>query len=223
MASVQPIVSRARSDAQKAERRRSILEAADTHFQQVGFEAFSMAKVGRLAGVAKGTLYLYFSTREAVLLALFGEKLTSWVNGVCTHLDASEGERISDEVFVRAVFLEAHRDPALIRLMARLDSVIEHNVSLEALIAAKRHMAAELARLGAKAAPALSLTPAQVQETLAAFGALLLGVGQLDHGPELDDAVLPEDVRQFRTFYSPESLFLTNAGRILTGIRQGPG
>ena len=219
MASVQPIVSRARSDAQKAERRRSILEAADEHFQQVGFEAFSMAKVGRLAGVAKGTLYLYFSTREAVLLELFGEKLSSWVDGVCARLDGP----VSDADFVRAVFEEAHRDPALIRLMARLDSVIEHNVSLEALIAAKRHMAAELTRLAARAAPALALTPAQVQETLAAFGALLLGVGQLDHGPDLDDAELPEDVRQFRDYYAAEKLFLTNAGRILRGIRQGSG
>ncbi len=219
MVSVPTIVSRARSDAQKAERRRSMLDAADEHFQQVGFEAFSMAQVGRLAGVAKGTLYLYFSTREAVLLALFGEKLTAWVDGVCDRLEVG----MSDRAFVRGVFEEAHRDPALIRLMARLDSVIEHNVSLDALIAAKRHMAAELERLAARAAPVLRLTPAQVQETLAAFGALLLGVGQLDHGPDLDDEALPEDVRQFRTFYSPEHLFLTNAGRILQGIRQGPG
>ena len=37
--------------------------------------SFSMANLAKLAGVAKGTLYLYFATREEVFLALYGQAL----------------------------------------------------------------------------------------------------------------------------------------------------
>ena len=62
---------RARTDEQKSLRRQSILDAAESLFREGGFEAFSMAKLAKLTGVVKGTLYLYFETREEVFLVLY--------------------------------------------------------------------------------------------------------------------------------------------------------
>jgi AcrR family transcriptional regulator len=52
-------------------RRAQILEAALRLMAKDGFAATSMEDVARAARVAKGTVYLYFSTKEALLEALF--------------------------------------------------------------------------------------------------------------------------------------------------------
>ena len=64
MSSAVVINQRARSAEQKALRRQAVLEAAEKYFNEVGYEAFSMAQLAKNTGVAKGTLYLYFNTRE---------------------------------------------------------------------------------------------------------------------------------------------------------------
>ncbi len=66
---------RARTQEQKNLRRLEILDAAEKHFHEVGYEAFSMASLAKLAGVVKGTLYLYFKTREEVFLTLHTRSL----------------------------------------------------------------------------------------------------------------------------------------------------
>ncbi len=52
------------------ERRREILEAATELFRQRGFETTTVQAVAAAAGVAAGTVYLYFPSKEAILTAL---------------------------------------------------------------------------------------------------------------------------------------------------------
>ena len=54
MNSVVEISQRARSAEQKAQRRQGLLDAAETYFLEVGYEAFSMAQLAKSAGVVKG-------------------------------------------------------------------------------------------------------------------------------------------------------------------------
>ena len=210
-------MKRARTGDQKAARRRAILDAADRHFAEAGFEGFSMARVGRLAGVAKGTLYLYFETREDVLLALTLDKLAAWADALLDDPDAAP----SDESFAAAFHAAAWRDPALMPLLSRLDSVIEHNVSTGILIEAKSAMSDLFLGLADGLADRLGLTPAQALDALTSLGALLLGAAQADLGPDLDGCELPADVRRMTEAFASESLFITNACRILRGIRAG--
>ena len=51
---MQPIHKRARTDDQKRWRRAQILRAAEQLFEEVGYEAFAMARLGKSAGVVKG-------------------------------------------------------------------------------------------------------------------------------------------------------------------------
>ena len=48
-------------------RRKDIIEAALLVFERDGFEAAKMSDIAKKAGVAKGTLYLYFDTKLALL------------------------------------------------------------------------------------------------------------------------------------------------------------
>src|SRR5262245_22564005 len=52
-----------------AERREQILDAALRLWTRKGFDATTVDDLAREAGVAKGTVYLYFATKEALLAA----------------------------------------------------------------------------------------------------------------------------------------------------------
>jgi len=207
---------RARTDEQKQHRRTAILNAAETHFIDAGFEKFSMAVVAKLVGLSKGTLYLYFETREEILLALCLDKLEAWA----PRLTATSTQWNSDRVFIECFYDTLTTDKGLIRLLSRLDSVIEHNVSLERLIAAKRAMAAILIMLGETIAPILKLEKAQASEGINALSSLLLGAIQVDLGPSYDESEFPEDVRQLINAFSSHDMFVTNGCRIMSGIRR---
>lgn len=54
----------------KAERPQELLDAALTVFVEKGLRATRMEDVARLAGVSKGTLYLYYSSKEELFKAV---------------------------------------------------------------------------------------------------------------------------------------------------------
>lgn len=67
------------------QRRAEILEAALELFSSKGFNDTTMEEVATSAGVAKGTVYLYFQSKEHLLLALkkeFMQGLTDAVTGI---------------------------------------------------------------------------------------------------------------------------------------------
>jgi len=207
---------RARTDEQKQLRRDAIFSCAQAHFIDAGFEKFSMAVVAKLVGVSKGTLYLYFETREEILLALCLDKLEHWV----PRLTATNVQWTSDRLFIECFYETLVTDEGLIRLMSRLDSVIEHNVSLDRLIEAKRAMAAMLVSVSDTIVPILKLTPAQASEALSALISLLMGAIQVDLGPSYDKSDFPKDIQQLINAFSSHDMFVTNGCRILSGIRR---
>jgi AcrR family transcriptional regulator len=72
--------------ARKRERtRRQLLRAAIAVLHERGVAGFAVQHVAAAAGVANGTFYNYFATREALL-----EALAAWfVESYCRHIDAS--------------------------------------------------------------------------------------------------------------------------------------
>ncbi len=67
------------------QRRAEILQAAMELFSSKGFNETTMEEVATAAGVAKGTVYLYFQSKEHLLLALkreFMQGLTDAVTGI---------------------------------------------------------------------------------------------------------------------------------------------
>jgi len=209
------ITKRARTDDQKQERRQAILVAADAHLLAVGFEAFSMAELAKKLGFSKGTLYLYFHTREEVFLALSEHKLAGWTDGLSQRLQPD----MTAEEYCEAFFTTAQLDQTLLPLLVRLNAIIEHNVSIEALIIAKRSLRNQFSILSEATARALQMTPEQGFELIGALAPLLIGAAQTDQGPALQEEDLPGDVREFIASFNSHQTFTTNACRIIQGIR----
>jgi AcrR family transcriptional regulator len=94
-------------------KRRQIMEGARTVFLASGFDGASMNDVARVAGVSKGTLYVYFESKEQLFEALVREERRQ------------QAERLTDVSFesndVRAVLLEF--GCRLIGIMSRPDTL----------------------------------------------------------------------------------------------------
>jgi AcrR family transcriptional regulator len=111
--------SAGRNKARSAERRDAILSAALDEFSIRGFEAARLDDVARRAGVAKGTIYLYFRDKETLFQELIRAMLTPLV-GTIEALGESDlplaalADRIVD-LFVREVYETRRKD--VVRLM----------------------------------------------------------------------------------------------------------
>src|SRR4051812_47836382 len=70
-------------------KRRQILDGARRVFLAHGFDGASMGEIAKAAGVSKGTLYVYFDSKEALFEALIVEERRSLAE-VLFHLDADD-------------------------------------------------------------------------------------------------------------------------------------
>jgi len=215
MNSVVAINQRARSADQKALRRRAVLEAAETHFLEVGYEAFSMSKLAKKIGLAKGTFYLYFQTREELFLTLYEQSLIRWSQVFISDLSDS----MTSKAYAQKLFSTASADGAFLPLLIRLEHMIEHNVALPRLISSKQVFIKQMEALAEATSISLSLSEAQAMEVVKTMGVLLIGASQGDQGPSLNHEELPEDVQDLIASFSSEPLFIKNAVRIIEGIR----
>jgi AcrR family transcriptional regulator len=102
-----------------AERRDAILSAALDEFSTRGFEAARLDDVARRAGVAKGTIYLYFRDKESLFQELIRAMLTPLVGTIEAMGEAELPLTVlADhivELFVREVYETRRKD--VIRLM----------------------------------------------------------------------------------------------------------
>src|SRR5262249_24397973 len=57
-----------------SDKRRQIIDGARTVFLAQGFDAASMGEIARKAGVSKGTLYVYFDSKESLFEAIAHEQ-----------------------------------------------------------------------------------------------------------------------------------------------------
>ena len=206
---------RARTQEQKDFRRMQILDAAEGHFHEVGYETFSMASLARVAGVVKGTLYLYFKTREEVFLTLYNRSLVRWSHIFIDHLSAD----MTDRDYASVLYKTALDDGSFIPLLIRLEHVIEHNVAIESLIESKRIFIERVDHMAEQTASILDLTRAQASELVGTMGVLLVGATMTDQGPSLEGEAIPPDVEELIDSFSSETLFIKNACRIIAGIR----
>ena len=153
--------------ARQAERREAILSAALEEFAASGYAATRLDDVARRAGVAKGTIYLYFRDKESLFQELVRSMLSPVV-GTIEHAPLADmparaiAEMIA-ELFVREIFGTRRKD--VLRLIitegARFPKLAEfyyHEV-IERVTAALRAMLTKAAARGELSSDALARFP----------------------------------------------------------------
>ncbi|OGP80656.1 MAG: hypothetical protein A2Z13_04795 [Deltaproteobacteria bacterium RBG_16_64_85] len=82
-------------------KRERILRAAIRIFSQKGYFNSKISEIARLAGVADGTIYLYFKNKDDLLISLFEEKMGEVVAEIRVRV-ADEGDALSRlRIFIR--------------------------------------------------------------------------------------------------------------------------
>lgn len=214
MSSVVELNRRARSPEQKELRRQAVLEAAEAYFLDVGYEAFSMGQLAKKAGVVKGTLYLYFKTREELFLTLYEQSLIRWSQVFIGYLT----KPLSSQEYAQVLYTTAIADGTFLPLLIRLEHVIEHNVAIDRLIQSKRVFISQVNAIADPTGTALGLSKVQSIEVVKTMGVLLIGATRADQGPSIENEDLPEDVQDLLASFSSEPLFTKNAVRVIEAI-----
>lgn len=147
MVDVQPR-RRARADADKQSRRRDLLRAAAAAFADQSYAAVTVAEIARGAGLAKGTVYLYFETKEELFLQLVLEQLGEWLDEVERELTCDDA-LLGPEALARLLARTLARREQLTRLLAILHVVLEQNIPAAVAQAFKRELLARSSRAGA--------------------------------------------------------------------------
>lgn len=69
---------------------KQIIDAAVVVIAQNGYHNSQISKIARQAGVADGTIYLYFKNKEDILVSVFEEKMGQFIQEISQSIDKKE-------------------------------------------------------------------------------------------------------------------------------------
>lgn len=182
---------RARSDEQKEQRRQAILDAAWQLFQEQPYDTVTIATVAQHVGIAKGTVYLYFKTKEELFAHIQAQQVTLWFNDLNAQLEVATGgvEQVTTTICASLV-----ERPMLVLLLALLNTVLEQNIDYETALTLKTTLREHLLKTGALLEKRLGLVSGDGARLLLQIYAILIGLHHLANPPAAVQAVhqLPE-------------------------------
>lgn len=142
---------RATDAADKEARRASILDAAETLFIQT-HEYANVSEVAQEAGLAKGTVYLYFQTKEEMYLALHMRNAGGFFDELIANLDSGfpHGEKMRiDFPFMRSLVVKhMFENEIYFPLVACCVGLPQDSVPTESALATKQLLTNWLLRAG---------------------------------------------------------------------------
>jgi AcrR family transcriptional regulator len=189
---------RAVSDQDKSRRRDEIMAAAKKVFARKGFHATTIADIAKEAGLAYGSIYWYFDSKDDLFHALMAAEEYALRAHIAIALAAGDSRQNSEEMpfrtAVQATFEFFEADKATVRLLFRdayawgdrfekhLGGIYERFIDdIETLIVAAQ-----------KRGDVVAAPPRMVAYTLAAL------IGQLAHRRlSTDDGVTAAEVADF--------------------------
>jgi AcrR family transcriptional regulator len=194
---------RARSAAAKQRRREHILETALRLWERHTVASFTMGEVAHESGLAKGTLYLYFETKEELLLALLAEQLAGWFDQLDGGLADGGSWNVPRAAALVCAALE-HR-PALTRLLPIAASILEHNIPLGSARSYKAYLLERSTRSGALLEQRLGfLAPGDGLWLLLQIYALAVGLAQMaDPAPVVQQILAEDEMAPLRVAFAP--------------------
>lgn len=93
------------------DKRARILDAAERVFAQRGFFASRVSEIAKDAGVADGTIYLYFKSKDDLLISLFESRMRQVNDALRTAVaEAPPSEQL--HAFIRTYLKLVHDEPA---------------------------------------------------------------------------------------------------------------
>lgn len=197
---------RAVRESDKEARRQALREAAWRLFQSRGYEAINVGEVAEEAGLAKGTVYLYFASKEELFLSVQEQQFATWFDMLDEALlQLSPGRSVEEVATLIAATVAGA--PALVRLFAITHAVLERNVGPEPIRRLKTLLRDRLLQSGAALERALpTMRPGSGPRALLHAYALIVGIESLADPTPIARDVLAADpaLAVFQVDFEPE-------------------
>ena len=183
-------MKRATTGGEREARRRHILSATAHLLESWSLEDVNVDRIAELAGVAKGTVYLYFRTREELILEVFDRHHDSWLDAFETALDESTDD-LTPHGVGRVVVSTLVERPLLLRLYGRVGGLLGGSISPQA---AERYRIQKAGRI-ARVARALNrrlpqVTAFQGERWMLRVEAFIAGIAALTLSPAATTGVV---------------------------------
>ncbi|MCT8334626.1 TetR family transcriptional regulator [Leptospira sp. 85282-16] len=136
---------RAVLEKDKLSKRTSILQSAAFLLQKKDWAELSMDEVAKRAKIAKGTLYLYFPTKEDLCLRVHNADYEVWFLDMETFL--TETKVVNAEVFSNWFVDSMDRHVRFLKLLPIVPTILEKNASVETIREFKRSLKSQIFRI----------------------------------------------------------------------------
>jgi AcrR family transcriptional regulator len=131
---------KARTEEQILSRKEEIINAADTLFSRSGYEGVHFKAISALTSIKRPAIYLYYKTKDEVLLDLLKRELLDWDRSLRKVIDTTE--TMTKEAFCALLTKTAASRDKMLRLFVILCTNIENQCRLENLTEFKRESGA---------------------------------------------------------------------------------
>jgi AcrR family transcriptional regulator len=204
------IKSRAIGVEDKEVRKHAILDAAEALFLRHPSRIANVSEVADSAGLGKGTVYLYFPSKEEMLLSLHERHVERFFNALVATV-ARDSVRFEDILEVTHTHMV--RVPGYLALTSRCMAMMDRDIPTGVALAFKMRVAGWLAEAGAGLERHFPTLAAGDGVTLLqhSYG-LIVGLWQLLHPIErFGNAMQRADLRLFNRDYEKELDVALNA------------
>lgn len=197
---------RAITNDEKLARGQSIIMTAEQMLLEHGLTAFSMNKLAGECGIAKGTLYLYFKSREEIFAAIYQRKFLGWVTTYVAALS-----NISDLKSAGAEYSQTlTQTPLLLLLSFEAPRLIEQNVPLETYIEIKRSVADGMEDMANALRVSLGISDERASALIWSFHTAALGAYVMAIKPKFEREAIPQDIRNLSFGLNFDALFMNS-------------
>ena len=97
----------------KDDKRARILKAAVKVFAQRGFYNAKVSQIAKHAGIADGTIYLYFKNKDEILISIFEEEMAKFIFKVRKKIESEPGIKGKLRIFVKTHLNFVKKNPKL--------------------------------------------------------------------------------------------------------------
>lgn len=142
-------VKRAISEEEKKQRVEDIIFTAEKLLICSDYKDITMAQIAKNTGIAKGTIFIYFPSKEELFLRIAQRTITEWSHTFQSEMQkiASTGNSCCVEEFVDLI-VDSMKNAILVKLFSILDDTLEQNISLERAVAFKTVLKNEMCDMG---------------------------------------------------------------------------
>lgn len=206
--------SRQKSIARREERRRVVLDAAESLISREGLPGFSMRLLAREAGMPAATLYGYFASKESVLEALADEKIALLREHILREGEGAAPGMPRLMAFARGYRRFALEDTDFYDLFVSRSSILAtsdiRQLAMVPGVALIRRLALDVRA----AVDRGEIRPVDPERTIIGLWAMAQGYLSLELGDALPDAVISPDER--------EAVYLQYVDAVLRGMAAEP-